>query len=223
MWSCSSGKSIKLNAWKADVHCCKTPESEVSTANTAGSPQTYEPIILIIPILFYWFELVHFNGFNVKNLLHTRTRASKSPGCSTKKKKNGGISCISKGRHRHDITLINQTNSILTAAVPCRRQPLRFRVSELLKHICFGLADSSEGRGRVGSVLLIGKNGPQISAQVSPGPPEACLIQLEPRWACAANDLMRERSFFFSFLGQRFTWFITLAHILRGYHLALTV
>lgn len=31
------------------------------------------------------------------------------------------------------------------------------------------------------SVLLTGNNGQQISAQVSPGPPEACLIQLEPR------------------------------------------
>lgn len=30
-------------------------------------------------------------------------------------------------------------------------------------------------------MLLTGNNGQQISAQVSPRPPEACLIQLEPR------------------------------------------
>lgn len=52
-------------------------------------------------------------------------------------------------------------------------------------------------------ILLTGNNGQQISAQVSPGPHEACLIQLEPRWARAANDLMREwdreRELFFFF------------------------
>lgn len=63
-------------------------------------------------------------------------------------------------------------------------------MSELLKH-SFGLADGGGGRrgwgvggtrrGGRGSVLLTGNNGPQISVQVSPGPPEACLIQLEPR------------------------------------------
>lgn len=117
----------------------------------------------------------------------------------------------------------NQPHSIFNTK-PHRGQLLRFGMSELLNHTCFGLADrlgAGLGVGERESTLLTGNNGPQISTQVSLGPLEAFLIQLEPRWVWAANDLTRESSFFF----PRASLYMihNSVHILTGYHFAPTV